>query len=248
MQNYRKRWVLGDLHGEDNYLLEVLKKSGFDYENDLLIQVGDIVDRGPEPFKCMDELLKIKNLILIKGNHDANFIEYMNNNIDFLGSYSQNGTHTTVGKWKELSVAEKIRYKCAIFDNMIPYHVTHDNIIFTHGGFPLDEKLEDIHDSVFAWDRELVQLAMSVGEKKVTTIYDFKKIFIGHTPTLYFGGIKPIYSGGVWNVDTGSGKGGPLTIMNIDTEEYWQSDFPHKEQTIDYVIIEKDEQESSQEK
>ena len=67
-QPVQRRFVLGDIHGELDNLKEVLQKSGFDYENDLLIQVGDIVDRGQEPFKCMDELLKVKNLVLLLGN------------------------------------------------------------------------------------------------------------------------------------------------------------------------------------
>lgn len=29
----------------------------------------------------------------------------------------------------------------------------------------------------------------------------------------------------VWNIDTGAGWSGKLTIMDIDTKEYWQSDF-----------------------
>lgn len=29
----------------------------------------------------------------------------------------------------------------------------------------------------------------------------------------------------VWNLDTGSGFSGKLTIMDIDTKEFWQSDF-----------------------
>ena len=29
----------------------------------------------------------------------------------------------------------------------------------------------------------------------------------------------------VWNLDTGGGYEGRLTIMDIDTKEFWQSDF-----------------------
>jgi len=218
-----RRFVMGDIHGEYELLLDVLKKSGFDYENDLLIQLGDICDRGWNPFKCMDELLKIRNLILIKGNHDENFIQYMKNNKDFLGGYAANGTHTTITKYKELNEVEKQFYKDQIFDKMLPYHLSNDNIIFTHGGFPLMEKLDDISDTEFAWDREMIQEAMKDRSKDTISIYDFKKIFIGHTPTIYWDETTPIKAGRIINVDTGSGKGGPLTIMNVDTEEYWQS-------------------------
>ena len=69
-----KRFVLGDIHGEHDKLMQVLKASGIDYENDLLIQIGDLVDRGPEPFLCIDELLKFRHKVFIKGNHEPSLI------------------------------------------------------------------------------------------------------------------------------------------------------------------------------
>lgn len=241
-----KRFVLGDIHGEYEKLKQVLRISGFDYENDLLIQIGDIVDRGDEPFKCMDELLKIKNLILIKGNHDANFIQYVNIGQDFLGHHGANGTAVTIYRWKELTLKQKYYYGENIFNKMIDYHITEDNIIFTHGGFDREKKLEEHESHEFQWDRELIQKAMSCSKgQKLNTLYDFKKIYIGHTPTIYWNILTPIDNGGVVNVDTGSGKGGPLTILNIDSEEYWQSDFD-KDLMITYGIIGENKEDSKQ--
>ena len=220
---------MGDIHGRYDYMLEVLQKSGFDYENDLLIQIGDIVDRGPDPFKCCKELMKIKNKILITGNHDAAFIQFLAEKIDFLGD--SNGTAPTHEAWKELSNDEKVEILKEVFSEQRSYYISDDNIMFVHGGFPRDEKLDDVVDNVFYWDRELVSQAMSCkGDDKLKTLYNFKEIFIGHTPTIYWDKIKPIYSGGVWNVDTGAGKGGPLTIMDVDSHEFWQSDLSLKDQ------------------
>jgi serine/threonine protein phosphatase 1 len=227
-ENYRKnklmrRFILGDIHGREDYLKQVLERSGFDKEEDWLCQVGDITDRGWGVFEAMNELLAIKNLILIAGNHDLAFIDYLKSNRNILGS-AANGTHMTISKWKELTETEKKFYKAEIFDKMIPYYITEDNIMITHGGFPLDEKLEEIEPINFAWDRELVNKV--VNNKKIPPIlYDFKKIIVGHTPTIYWDTTKPIIIDNFINIDTGSGKGGPLTIMNLDTEEYWQSDF-----------------------
>jgi len=36
--------------------------------------------------------------------------------------------------------------------------------------------------------------------------------------------LPPGQSRGVWNLDTGAGMSGKLTVMDIDTKEYWQSD------------------------
>lgn len=233
-----KRFVMGDIHGRHDYLLQVLKKSGFDYENDLLIQVGDIVDRGPDPFKCIDELMKIKNRVFLIGNHDANFVTFVAENYNYLGG--GNGFEDTAEAWKQLDKEEQFTYLDTFFREQKLYHITNDNIMFVHGGFPRDERLEEVTPHVFYWDRELISQAMSCkGDQKLKTLYDFKEIFVGHTPTVYWDKIEPIFSGGVWNIDTGSGKGGPLTIMDIDTHEYWQSDLDDtdKNKLIKYGII-----------
>lgn len=228
-----RRFVMGDIHGEYKHLVNVLKKSGFDYDKDLLIQLGDLVDRGSEPFKCIDELLKIKNTIFIKGNHDACFMEWFHsgkyNDLTShpLGSHPFNGVGPTIKAWKELDLYDKHFILTRFFNKQVLYHITDDNIMFVHGGFPIDEKLEDIDDDTFMWDRDLVKLT-TVGDQftegyVVPTIYGFKRIYLGHTPTVYWDKTEPMYGCGVWNVDTGCGKGGPLTIMDIDTGEYWQA-------------------------
>jgi serine/threonine protein phosphatase 1 len=63
-------YVIGDLHGQFQSLKQCLVKCNFDYNQDTLIQLGDVVDGGEEAFECVEELLKIKKLIAIKGNHD----------------------------------------------------------------------------------------------------------------------------------------------------------------------------------
>ncbi|ULT39931.1 hypothetical protein KRR40_34415 [Niabella defluvii] len=35
---------------------------------------------------------------------------------------------------------------------------------------------------------------------------------------------QPLNAFNIWNLDTGAGSSGRLTIMDVDTKEYWQSD------------------------
>jgi len=109
---------------------------------------------------------------------------------------------------------------------MLDYYIDDDNdIIFTHGGFDKEVRVIDQASSMFQWDRELVTQAMSCSPgQKLKTQDGFSEIYIGHTPTIYWGITEPISKGGLINIDTGSGKGGPLTIMDIETKQYWQSD------------------------
>lgn len=68
--------VMGDIHGAYKALQQCLERSGFDQENDLLIQLGDVVDGYPQVYECVEELLKIKHLVALKGNHDDWFNEF----------------------------------------------------------------------------------------------------------------------------------------------------------------------------
>ena len=84
---------------------------------------------------------------------------------------------------------------------------------------------------LFYWDRSLWETALALDERLETahkyypkrfTLY--KEIYIGHTPVTRIGKTTPIQKATVWNVDTGAAFNGPLTLMDINTKEFWQSD------------------------
>lgn len=52
----------------------------------------------------------------------------------------------------------------------------------------------------------------------------YKEIFIGHTPTLHLGIKEPVNKANVLNLDTGAAFTGSLTIMDVESKEFWQSD------------------------
>ena len=52
----------------------------------------------------------------------------------------------------------------------------------------------------------------------------YHEIYIGHTPVTRIGTTIPVKMANVWNVDTGAAFKGPLTILDIDTKEFWQSE------------------------
>jgi len=53
----KRTFVMGDIHGAYRALVQCLQRSGFDYQYDILIQLGDIVDGHDEVFECVEELL-----------------------------------------------------------------------------------------------------------------------------------------------------------------------------------------------
>ena len=64
-----KLYAVGDIHGCYNLLMSRLKEIGFDFENDLLIAVGDLVDRGTQNIECI-ELLSKPWFTSVRGNHE----------------------------------------------------------------------------------------------------------------------------------------------------------------------------------
>ena len=84
---------------------------------------------------------------------------------------------------------------------------------------------------LFYWDRTLWEMALALDENipKESELYPrrfqlYDEIYIGHTPVTRIGETVPIQKASVWNVDTGAAFKGSLTIMDIDTKEFWQSE------------------------
>lgn len=261
-------YVVGDLHGCHKGLVQVLEKVNFNYEEDTLIQLGDIADGWSEVYQCVEELMKIKNLIKIKGNHDAWFLEWLlSGKHPVLWRQGGEGTLSSYCKALDKSYVEvlgdfKTNLLCSdipeshreFFKTQVSYYVDEHNRLFVHGGFNRHYHIDDEYandESVLIWDRDFWMQAMSCGtivslpdgsRPKLKTKDNFKEVFIGHTTTemwkytennlpeeldrAYLGLriTTPMNAGQVWNLDTGGGWSGKVTIMDVNTKEYWQSD------------------------
>tara|TARA_R110000796_G_scaffold162503_2_gene279289 strand:- start:5358 stop:6152 length:795 start_codon:yes stop_codon:yes gene_type:complete len=242
-----KRFVIGDIHGAYLALVQVLERCGFDYENDELITIGDIVDGWADSYMCVEELLKIKNRIDIRGNHDFWFQEFLETTVhserwgkgslSTAKSYAKAaGIELLVHKRTNRHFEETDGFTINLNSGDIPeshkrffrqqnnYYKDTDNNLFVHGGINLTMPLKDTLPYIMMWDRHLWSRALQVKDTSMTLIYceDFNQIFIGHTAVR--GGTEPIKADKIWNVDTGAGGGGKLTIMDVDTNEYFQSD------------------------
>lgn len=249
-----KTYVIADIHGAAKALRQCLSKVNFDYENDTLIQLGDITDGWSEVYEVVEELLKIKKLIPIKGNHDSWFKTWLFSS-EHPTSWLQGGDGTLISYCRQLdkeyvhrfggyttnlipSDLPKAHFAFFMF-NQKPYHVDSENRLYVHGGlnrhFPIDDQIYNNED-VLMWDRDFFMAALSYGQVepndeikypnrgKFKVNGDFKDIFIGHTATVNWKTDKPINAANVWNLDTGAGFKGRLTIMDVETKEYWQSD------------------------
>jgi serine/threonine protein phosphatase 1 len=215
-----RRFVIGDIHGAHLALIQCLEKASFDPQLDLLISLGDLCDRWPDVYKVFDTLLGIKNLVLLLGNHDHWALEWF-----LMGKapeiWLMQGGDITVRSYKQ-GVPEShivLLKQAALFYEL-------ENKLFVHGGYNPDKDIRFQEREVLLWDRSLIKAALKhleYGNEIQLTPYE--EVYVGHTPTINFGETIPIKACEVYLMDTGAGwPGGVLTLMDMDSKEYFQSD------------------------
>lgn len=105
------------------------------------------------------------------------------------------------------------------------YYIDSKDRLFVHGGFIPDQKLKETDPWVLMWDRSLFKKAYKKSISDPDYVFsDFTEIYIGHTSTYFYDSKVPLNFCNLWAIDTGGGYEGRLTIMDIDTHEFWQSD------------------------
>ena len=215
-----KTFCIGDIHGAYLALMQCLDLSGFDYAKDRLIVLGDVCDGYPQVHLCIDELLKITHCDYILGNHDVWALAWA------LKDEKPEFWITQGGRGTMDSYDHKSMPKAHVdFLNKARLWLKVDNKVFVHGGFNAELPLEDQGVEGFVWDRELIYGAWKKSQEDPGYRFgSFDEIFLGHTPVQNFQkSALPQQFCNVWDLDTGAGWSGPLTIMNIETKEYWQS-------------------------
>lgn len=223
-----RTFVLGDVHGNFRGLEQVFERSGFVQGTDHLITLGDIVDGHTDAFECVEFLKKIPNRIDIMGNHDVWMRDWLEHGI-LSFDWQYNGGKYTVEQYKDRT-PEELGSQLKFFKGQHRFYVDDQNRVFVHAGYTSPKGIgHEAEDSIYYWDRSLWKKSMTlIGEDselklKITCVH--KEVFIGHTTTQMWSIVEPMNRGNVWNIDTGAGYTGKLTLMNVDTHEYFQSDY-----------------------
>lgn len=224
--------VIGDIHGAFKALEQIMERANVN-ENDKLIFLGDYVDgwsQSPEVINYLLELKTINECVFIRGNHDDLFHKWLierRHNEQWLF----HGGQATLNAYRNLDEQEIKIHKefLASLDN---YHLDDRNRLFVHAGFTnLHGVAYEYFPKMLYWDRSLWEMALALDPKLnegddtyPKRLQHYNEIFIGHTPTVRIGKTKPVNAANVWNMDTGAAYKSPLTIMDVETKQFWQSD------------------------
>ncbi len=215
-----KTYVIGDIHGACRALRQCIERSGFDAQRDRLICLGDVCDGWPEVKASFAVLLELKNLVYILGNHDAWALEWARWGHKPDIWTSQGGLNTLRSYGKEGMPKSHVDLL-----STAPLYFREEGRLFVHGGFNPTVPIEQQSPDALLWDRNLLMLAQRFSLTDPDYQFGFvQEIYVGHTTTQAFHIHEPVRFCNVWALDTGAGWSGKLSIMNVATKEFWQSD------------------------
>lgn len=240
--------LLGDIHGTARALDQVLRRASFDPAADRLVSLGDICDRGPETDRSIDLLLDVPHLTIVLGNHDEWALGWMRHDRSDPGWLHIGGRETVLAYRRrrmredgggeaagELELAPDdvadiargvpLSHRALLqgaVDYVIETRPDGRRVLFTHGGWNVERSPDDQHRYELRLYRDFwnqVTTAEAVGDDHFD--HGFDAVYLGHTPTTWD---RPVPVRRVWNLDQGAAYGGPLTLLDVDTHQHWQSD------------------------
>lgn len=199
MINYReivadpKRvFVVGDIHGcaaELQVLLDHLEKVEKIGQDDLLVFIGDYIDRGPDPKGVVTKLVALKkkfpSTVFLGGNHELMMFTCLANqlNMEQQENWMNNGGTQTLLSYEvaadvapELAITrfeEKLPKDHRAFLDKLEKYVVFEDYCFVHAGVnPLRDLKAQLDQDIF-WIRQ----------EFISNIHYFKKtVIFGHTP------------------------------------------------------------------
>ena len=179
---FRRILAVGDVHGEADCLEQLWTRIAFDDAHDLLVFLGDYIDRGPAPVRTLQfvqrQTEKYRNVHALMGNHEAMMLSYVDAyglGCTLLGQFDlwlANGGKITRKQLAALPAAEAKALTEFVRQRPISFRTAHEEeeILFVHAG--VNPAAEDSREDML-WIREEFFMGY----------YGDTVVVVGHTPT-----------------------------------------------------------------
>ncbi|MEB7645873.1 metallophosphoesterase [Enterobacter hormaechei] len=206
--DWRNIFVVGDLHGCYTLLMNELEKVSFDPTSDLLISVGDLIDRGTENVECLD-LITQPWFRAVRGNHEQMMIDGLSAHGN-VNHWVANG-----GGWffyldydKEI-LAKALAHKAAELPLIIELVTGDRKVVICHADYPHNEYAFDkpVPEEMVIWNRDRISDSHDGLAKEITGADLF---IFGHTPAR-----EPVKYANQMYIDTGAVLCGNLTMVQV---------------------------------
>ncbi len=204
--------AIGDIHGCLKPLVEMADFVGFTPQ-DTIITLGDYVDRGPHSKGVVDFLIELQqshHLISLKGNHEVLMLEALNDD-NKMEQWLRPafGGGPTLMSYDAISTHKIPEEHLSFLSKAMRFYETPSHI-FVHGGIEPNLDLLDQSDATVFWKRF----------DQPQRHYSGKRMVCGHSSQSR--GIPNVLPHAVC-IDTFVYGGGWLTCLDVDSNEYWQT-------------------------
>lgn len=208
-------YAIGDIHGCLDHLERLLEEVNPDLHRHKLVFIGDYIDRGPNSKGVVEYIIRLRklyppeNIICLKGNHEAMFLDFLNGIQPELFLF--NGGRSTLReywgeRWDRLKHLRLPPEHEEFFLSLKNYYETPD-YIFVHGGLKPGVPLAEQKEEDLFWIR---------GEF-IASFEDFgRRVIFGHTPLR-----NPLIMPNKIGIDTGCVYGNLLTCVRLPAEEFY---------------------------
>ena len=190
-------YVFSDVHGHAAPLERLLERVA-PGSGDAVYMLGDMVDRGPEPGRCMQLVRDLPNCTTLMGNHEQMMLAALSGDILWGFDWERNGGQTTHKDLKRLKSEE--RTGLLEWVGGLPLHasceVSGKRYLLTHAGIlcgaheppeSWDDASSDAYLSAQA-DDDLVWIRDGFWDRPTGLVGadgSGPVVIAGHTPTLY---------------------------------------------------------------
>lgn len=221
-------YVISDIHGRYEEFQELLMYAGIVLGKDALINLGDMVNRGPDSYRVVEWFRKKSevygNIISLYGNHEDILLgRYYGRVQDDVFYHKKIGGKATEESYaKDYGGNKEYPVEHINFIKRLPLYYVNNDYIFFHGGLDLTKSLNQQEFKDLIWDENKFYT-------KDTSI--FKNTFVfGHTPTEYINQYYGTKGNEIWKkdnkicIDCTYSKSRKLLLYNItDDVEYYYS-------------------------
>lgn len=209
-----KIYAIGDIHGCLNELKELMAKvDSVIKEEDVLVFLGDYIDRGPDSKGVIDFLIshqessKVKHMFL-RGNHEVMMMDgadywALNGGYETLESYGFTPTDAGLAYPNMLWNTQFPKNHIDFYKSTVIYYEC-DSMLFVHAGIDPELNPQESDQNTLIWTRNFVKYQGSYKNNK--------KIVFGHTP-MY----ELLENPNSYGIDTACVFGGKLTCGVFDS-------------------------------
>ena len=203
-------FVIGDLHGMYDQLLKHLQAVNFDFEKDRCFSCGDLIDRGPDPQKCIS-LIHEPWFFPVRGNHEDTLIQTVQNpNSATVADWVLNG-----GRWHLLVTSVKMSQYASELETL-PLLIEIERadgrrIAVCHAEYPLPYWNPDEIDADPALRHHLQWSRSKCYDLDESVVTGIDYIICGHTIV-----DAPLTLGNTLFIDTGCFYTNRLTVLPLD--------------------------------